>query len=157
MPLDQRGRGWTLLVALVALVFATVAAGCAAVPPVVSPADPAPRLTEDPARITLEQRHTHAVRGFGTDLILRIRDITGGQTLLTVYGSASGRIVDPVSVRLGDVVSFSYGEDRYHIQLVELKNFLFGGDFAVFTIGTAEPSPIETERTPQEQPTSVPG
>ncbi|MEM7260372.1 MAG: hypothetical protein AAF488_00175 [Planctomycetota bacterium] len=140
------GAGWIGAGWIGAILIATL--GCAAPREAVETAPPsAPErsLETDPTRVTLEQRRAQPVRGFGGDVVLRIRDITGGQTILSVHGRDASRFVDPVSVELGDVVSFSLGSDRYYVQLVELKNFLFGGDFAVFTVGTHRPQPLPKE------------
>lgn len=122
-------RRITFLCTLVCLV------GCASV----GPTGARLNLPDDPLQITIVQRHSKAVPGSNGSLNIHIGDITAGQVLFALHAKDGDPIIDTVSVKRGDVISFQLENQRYYISLDTLQNFLVGDDFAVFTISSRAP------------------
>ena len=96
-------------------------------------------LPEEPIRLTIVQRHYKSVPGYDGDLQIGIRDITGGQVLLTIRDGNYWTIVDTRSVIGGDVIEFDYKDQKLYLTVIELRNVLIGHDFGVFELSSAPP------------------
>jgi hypothetical protein len=99
-----------------------------------------------PSKITLVQRQRAELTGTSGTVFVQIGDITGGQTLLTVSELGDGVLLPTVSVQEGDVQTFSTGGRTFELELVELRNFLTGDDFAVFELRAAGSGLSEEEK-----------
>jgi len=103
-----------------------------------------------PVRMTIVQRHTEFVPGSRKSVRISIDDITGDQVLLKIYGRGNKPIVRTRSVKVGDVIPFDIGPNRYALSVRELRNFLVGDDFGVFEIAAKPPksAPPEAAKAP---------
>jgi hypothetical protein len=106
----------------------------------------APVLPTAPSQITIIQRTTKPLPGTNGTILARIGDITGGQVLLKLEDSRHNPILDTVSVHEGDVRTFTVGTASFDFELTQLKNFLVGEDFAVFTIRAAGTAMSEQQK-----------
>lgn len=99
-----------------------------------------------PSRVTVVQRKSQVLPGSDGTITAHIGDITGGQVLLTVDDINGQQLVPTTSMREGDVLHFTVGTATFDIELVELKNFLTGDDFAVFEVRAAGTALSEDEK-----------
>ncbi len=100
-------------------------------------------FTGDSVKMTIIQRQLKEVPGSDGYLSVYIDDITGGQVLLTIITAAGQNLVDQTSVRRGDSVTFTIGEEKYRLTVKTLVNFLAGDDYGVFTIHRLPPPELD--------------
>ena len=93
-------------------------------------------LPQTVVSLTLKQRSSKAIPGSDERIFLQVDDITGGQVLVSVRDDEGKTVLDDVSAKQGDVVSFKVGAKTYFIRVKELQNFLVGDDIAVLEIAT---------------------
>jgi len=105
-----------------------------------APVKPVLALPRDPLQLTIVQRQTKAIQGSDETIAVHVGDVTGGQVLVEVLPPSGPTLVDTISMKPGDVVKFQVAEKVYHLTLVELQNFLFGDDVAMFEVSTNPPS-----------------
>ncbi len=115
-------------------------------------------LPKAEAQFTIVQRHTQTVPGSDGYLLLRIGDITGGQTLLTLRSAAGRELVQRKSVQQGDSVRFRLGKNEYELTLKKLVNFLVGDDYAQFVVApyTGRETARKAEATAPKPPKAAP-
>jgi hypothetical protein len=99
-----------------------------------------------PSRVTIVQRKSQPLPGTNGSIVARIGDITGGQVLLTIDDAGGQPLVNTLPMREGDSTQFTVGAAKFEIELVELKNFLTGDDFAVFALRQAGTALSEEEK-----------
>ena len=107
-------------------------------------------LPESGAEMTIIQRRSKEVPGSDGYLKVYIDDITGGQVLVTLTTAQGGTLVDQTSMRTGDEVTFTVGEQRYRLKVERLANLLVGDDYGVFTISPAVP-PQQAEQAERDK------
>ena len=119
--------------------------GCSdrAVKPAPAATAPPPRLRVPNGRATIiaVQRTTGPLPGSNGQVRLTVADITGGQVMVSISTSEGEAIVDTISIRQSDKVSFSVDRKHFTLILEELRNALVGDDLAEFTL-------IETPAVP---------
>ncbi len=96
-------------------------------------------LTEEPVSVAVIQRHARPIPGSHERLFVRVGDITEGQALVSIVDDDGEEILAPASLRQGDHAAFRLGDERFFLQVRELRNLLIGDDFAVCEVSTREP------------------
>jgi hypothetical protein len=92
----------------------------------------------DRATVTIFQRSSKHLPGSGGHLRLHIGDITGGEVLVSVYGTGQGPLIDMAPLRQGETVRLPLAEEEYVLVLDRLVNLLAGRDYAVFSLVSAD-------------------
>jgi hypothetical protein len=101
------------------------------------PVDEAPvklNLPDKKVEITVKQRRAKSIPGSDEKVMVKVDDITGGQVLISINRDTGVVVLDDVSVRQGEVVSFDVSRDTFYLRVKELRNFVIGEDFAVLEI-----------------------
>ena len=99
-----------------------------------------PQLVQDPVRIAVHQHNAAPVPGAKGDILVRLGDITGGQVMLSVERASGDILVEPRSVRDGDVIPFPMGGRTHYVTVIRLANYLVGDDFGEFELSATPPS-----------------
>ncbi|MDZ4759429.1 MAG: DUF5329 family protein [Bacteroidota bacterium] len=81
--------------------------------------------------ITLVQRHSIDIVGYGSNLHVKIDEITAKQTIITLQDS---QIILQQSIHEGDTFAFEFGGVGYIIECKKLINHLLDEDNGIFTI-----------------------
>ena len=86
-----------------------------------------------PISFTIQQRSTLKVPGSQGLLAITIGDITRGQTIVSML-SNNQILAGPISMKPGELRTFSFDDNQYRMQLDILDNSLAGEDYATFTL-----------------------
>ncbi len=97
-------------------------------------------LPADPVRLAIHEGNEAAIPGSKGQIKIHLGDITGGQVMLSVTKADEEQLVDPYSVRPGEVIQVQLGDEELYIKVVKLHNFLLGDDFGEFEVSK---SPLE--------------
>lgn len=116
---------------------------------IAAPATIATAPPTTPSRFTIPQRQSQPLAGTNGTILAHIGDITGGQVLLTISDATGAQILSTVSMKEGDIQTMVICGTSFEVELIQLRNFLVGDDFAVFEIrksGTAMSEPEKIKR-----------
>jgi len=100
---------------------------------------PAPflRLPRSSVELKIVQRHSQAIPGSRGTMEIQIGDITGGKVRLSVITSQGKKLVDSVSMSVGDTATFTVQEQEYDIRIRKLCD-LPVGDYALLVVSGDE-------------------
>lgn len=87
---------------------------------------------ENGLAFNLEQRNDTSFVINGSDLLIRIGDITKGRVLLVL--ESSNEQIGGNFIAAGDVLEFELGSEKYSLECLELDNQLIGSDTGTFRI-----------------------
>ncbi|MFH1421696.1 MAG: DUF5329 family protein [Planctomycetota bacterium] len=76
------------------------------------------------------QHRCGSIPGTNDYLLVRLDDITGGQVLLSIENANYKSIIDKTAVKAGDVLEFTFGENKYKLFVKQLVNVLIGDDWS---------------------------
>ena len=102
--------------------------------------------------LTLKQRSSKAIPGSDERIFLQVDDITGGQVLISVRDDEGKTVLDDVSAKQGEVVSFKVEAKTYFVRVKELQNFLVGNDIAVLEVATDRDAFQPAEAPEEDRP-----
>ena len=92
-----------------------------------------------PLVVAIGQRHSAPVPGTGGEYLIRIGDITGGQVMFSMERRSGVVLLEPRSVREGQVVSFDLGGRPCYVRVVRFVNYLVGDDYGEFEVSSNPP------------------
>jgi formylglycine-generating enzyme required for sulfatase activity len=95
------------------------------------------RLPRSSVELKIVQRHSQAIPGSRGTMEIQIGDITGGQVRLSVITSQGKKLVDLISMSVGDTATFTVQEQEYDIRIRKLCDLPLG-DYALLVVSGDE-------------------
>ena len=106
------------------------------VPPVVQQAAKPVSLAlpTEPLELAIKQRQSKIIPGSSERIRISIDDITAQQVLVSIHDREGNTILDDVSLNEAEIVGFKVNDKQFFVRIKELKNVLFGTDFATLEL-----------------------
>jgi hypothetical protein len=95
---------------------------------------PSLELPDDVVTITVRQRRSRPIPGSDNRIRIHLDDITGGQVIMSISDDRGTVVLEEVSLKPGEVVSFEVNDKEYFARVKELTNVLIGTDIAVIEV-----------------------